>query len=108
MTASSDPFGFVKRLAAKGDISWMADGACVDEDPDLFFPDPGANRPPARARKLCEGCPVRDRCLSYAVENKQFGVWGGTTEKQREVIRTVRANNRRRVIEQARAARGAA
>jgi Transcription factor WhiB len=33
-------------------------------------------------------CPVRDACLSFALQNNErFGVWGGTTEQDRRAIR---------------------
>lgn len=36
------------------------------------------------ASRLCGGCPVATRCLTYALDNPEVeGVWGGTTHKQR-------------------------
>lgn len=36
----------------------------------------------------CAECPVRMECLSYAlIYNEEFGVWGGTTETERKVMR---------------------
>lgn len=29
-------------------------------------------------------------CREWAIENKEFGVWGGTTEKERKRIRRMR------------------
>lgn len=35
------------------------------------------------------GCPVRNECLDYALtaEHGLYGMWGGTTPKERRVIR---------------------
>jgi hypothetical protein len=52
------------------------DGACRDEDPDLFFPEPGEDDTEAKA--ICAGCPLRVQCLGLAITNREvWGVWGG-------------------------------
>lgn len=66
---------------------WRHDAACRDEDPELFFPvsevGPGA-RQTAEAKAVCARCPVRTRCLDYALDNGlDFGIFGGTTETER-------------------------
>lgn len=35
---------------------------------------------------MCTACPVRARCLFEALERREFGIWGGTTEKQRKTL----------------------
>ena len=61
---------------------WEAEAACRGMDPSIFFP---LNEDDAlEAVAVCRACPVRDECLSWALETRErFGVWGGTTEKQR-------------------------
>lgn len=71
--------------------SWRAESACRDVDVNLFFPA-GVTGPAARqireAKAICAHCPVRDTCLSFAIEtNQEYGVWGGTTEDERRVLR---------------------
>lgn len=63
---------------------WYADAACAHgADPEIFFPELGQTAAPALA--ICAGCPVRDQCLQYAKGTDQhYGVWGGTTERQRQ------------------------
>ncbi|MBC9820515.1 WhiB family transcriptional regulator [Terrabacter sp. MAHUQ-38] len=39
------------------------------------------------AKLLCASCPVRARCLDHALEFEEFGVWGGTTPEERDVMR---------------------
>ncbi len=69
------------------DDGWRSQAACSDEnvDPDLFFSDVGGNdNSTKKAIKICESCPVQQECLNYAlVNNENFGVWGGKTERQR-------------------------
>jgi WhiB family redox-sensing transcriptional regulator len=56
-------------------------------DPELWWPN-GATGIEAEkaeeARSICNRCPVKAECLTYAIERKQYwGVWGGTTEEER-------------------------
>jgi WhiB family redox-sensing transcriptional regulator len=39
------------------------------------------------AKQVCEGCPVQEECLEYALEHRiDHGVWGGASERQRRRI----------------------
>lgn len=74
--------------------------ACRDEDPDLFFPI-GSTGPALvqteEAKEVCRGCPVREQCLEWAMENGQdSGVWGGLAEAER---RALKRRTRRRAQE---------
>ena len=67
------------------DTSWMAAGNCASHPPDTFFPSDGVGV--EVARRICDGCPVQDRCLEYALEHRiDHGVWGGASERQRRRI----------------------
>jgi len=67
------------------DTKWMAEGNCAQRPPDLFFPHDGVGV--EKAKKVCDGCPVLDRCLEYALRNRiEHGVWGGCSERQRRRI----------------------
>jgi WhiB family redox-sensing transcriptional regulator len=69
---------------------WMSEGICAQVDSDLFFPEHGMNI--SEARTICRGCPVRERCLEYALENREkYGVWGATTERERRKLWKLRA-----------------
>ena len=64
---------------------WVALRNCADVDPDVFFPNDGAGV--IAAQKVCAGCPVKDQCREYALANNiVYGVWGGTSERQRRRI----------------------
>jgi WhiB family transcriptional regulator, redox-sensing transcriptional regulator len=68
---------------------WMADAACAGMDASLFFPVNGNDV--AAAVEICQGCPVRDDCLDYALERgEDHGVWGGCSERERRRIRRSR------------------
>ena len=65
---------------------WDEWALCLDLDPDLFFPERGANTEAARA--ICEFCIVRHDCLECSLgQGEKFGVWGGMTERERRQIR---------------------
>lgn len=67
-------------------LAWADHGSCTNADPDLFFPQPGADT--SYARSICRACPVRLHCLDYALESGQkHGIWGGMTESQRRRLR---------------------
>jgi WhiB family redox-sensing transcriptional regulator len=65
--------------------AWMADGLCRLHPPTVFFPSDGVGVD--KARKICAGCPVKDRCLDHALEHRiEHGVWGGCSERERRRI----------------------
>lgn len=73
------------------DREWRRGAACRDTDPDLFFPvgTTGAALDQIRsAKKICKMCVARSECLEYAlVNNQESGIWGGTSEEERRVLR---------------------
>jgi WhiB family transcriptional regulator, redox-sensing transcriptional regulator len=75
---------------------WHEDAACRGADPDLFFPistTGAALRQIEQAKRICRNCPVRIQCLAWAVDNGVTdGVWGGTTEDERRIIRSLQAS----------------
>ena len=67
------------------DTNLMARGNCATQQPDTFFPSDGVGV--EAAKRICEGCPVQERCLEYALRNRiDHGVWGGCSERQRRRI----------------------
>lgn len=66
-----------------GSMEWQDAGICKTVDPEMFFEEVKGSDNPA-ARKVCEGCPVKVKCLQYALDNnEEFGVWGGLTPPSR-------------------------
>lgn len=69
------------------DDLWRAHAACLDSNPDLWFPETGTA---TEARTICATCPVRDDCLQHALLNGEtFGVWGGASERVRRRLRSL-------------------
>lgn len=72
-------------MAGVRDHSWQESGTCAQPEnkhmAPLFFSS--IPREKYDARNLCFSCPVRDKCLKYALENKElWGVWGGKDEAE--------------------------
>lgn len=64
---------------------WVVFAACKDEPGMTFFPQ--SRDEEAQALTICGICPVSEDCLDHALETKErFGVWGGTTEKERKKL----------------------
>lgn len=84
---SSDPLVAEEQVAI-GD-NWRAYAKCRGQDSETFFPPEGrgASRERNIAKAICRSCVVTQKCLDYALEHKiPYGVWGGTTPRQRELI----------------------
>ena len=72
------------------------DPQCVGLDPEAFFPQEveidgkvvsSSYYDEAGAKKLCGQCFYKNDCLSYALRNNEKGIWGGTTENERIVLK---------------------
>jgi len=72
------------------DGDWRSRGACLDADPELFFPlsaSGPAARQITRAKLICGDCGVRAECLEFALgTNQMHGVWGGASEDERRLM----------------------
>ncbi|CAN5767451.1 N/A [soil metagenome] len=78
-------------------VEWQSDARCAEVDPEIFFPERGGSS--KSARSVCALCSVRLECLEYALNNKeQFGIWGGTSERERRRLRKDRALRRLRAV----------
>lgn len=67
--------------------AWMADGACVNTDPEAYFPN-GNSLPDPAVIRVCGGCEVRAECLRHAMDHPWLeGVWGGLGPGQRSLLR---------------------
>jgi len=80
-------------------MDWRHAAACLDEDPELFFPI-GSTGPALvqteTAKAVCAQCDVSGQCLQWALRTHQeAGVWGGMSEDERRALRRRTARARR-------------
>jgi WhiB family redox-sensing transcriptional regulator len=68
------------------DEEWQERALCAQTDPEAFFPEKGGST--REAKRICQGCEVRDACLDYALaHDERFGIWGGLSERERRRLK---------------------
>jgi hypothetical protein len=74
-----------RALANRITPGWRDRAACATaDDLDSWFPDPDTPRSElVGVLTVCQGCPVRRSCLAAGLLGHEHGVWGGTTETER-------------------------
>jgi WhiB family redox-sensing transcriptional regulator len=70
-------------------LDWQQQGLCKRYQPEVFYsPDGERGAPKARreaaAKAICSRCKVVDACLQWALDQREEGIWGGTTDKERK------------------------
>ena len=76
---------------------WFSEAACRGLEVELFLGVDDETPSQRRTRqneavRVCAQCPVRGRCLELALtSNERYGVWGGTTEAERQRLIRERA-----------------
>ena len=76
------------RPADLAELRWQDKALCAEVDPEIFFPEKGGSTLAPKA--VCGCCEVRAECLEYALEHEdagRFGIWGGTSERERRLLR---------------------
>ncbi|GAA4626779.1 hypothetical protein GCM10023196_036410 [Actinoallomurus vinaceus] len=64
---------------------WKKRGVCASVDPELWFPERG--QPGNQAKRICRDCPVRDECLTHALDEREpYGIWGGLSTRERKEL----------------------
>ncbi len=99
MSAEVQP-AFTRLLMAPGDLpdvlslfrrpDWFDYAACRDHDREAFYPTAGQSAKQAKA--VCDQCPVRKVCASYAMsvetgDGGEHGIWGGLGPRERRDVR---------------------
>lgn len=85
---------FVKEKS--DDLRWREHAKCKGMELDQFFPERGIPYSKIReVKKICFSCPVKVECLEMILnaENDNYGIFGGTTPKERRQIRYERTYN---------------
>ena len=72
-------------LLARTRPAWMRDALCAEHPKLDWFA--GRADAQAAAKAVCAACLVRAECLDHALEAGEVGVWGGTDERERRVMR---------------------
>lgn len=69
---------------------------CVKLELSLFFPDDRVSELKVKSelKPVCNKCQFQSACLEWAIENRERGIWAGTTEEERRLI--LRRRNRAR------------
>jgi len=69
---------------------WTLVALCLGIDPEIFYPPAGSDaaRVTREAKRICDLCPVRTECLTYALSHGEvnYGVWGGLTPLERRQL----------------------
>lgn len=70
---------------------WVQEAACAGTDQEMWWPEVmrgvEARAAERTALAICDTCPVRAACLKWAIEHEPRGIWGGTTSRQRRLLR---------------------
>ena len=75
--------------------AFMEQGNCRSVDVNTMYPDLEDPQAVETAKQVCMGCSVGSLCLEYAMGHKErFGVWGNTTEPERQNIHRVQRRRR--------------
>ncbi|MGV0741614.1 WhiB family transcriptional regulator [Mycolicibacterium sp. XJ870] len=65
---------------------WQERALCAQTDPEAFFPEKGGST--REAKRICQGCEVKNACLDYALaHDERFGIWGGLSERERRRLK---------------------
>jgi WhiB family redox-sensing transcriptional regulator len=67
----------------------FADARCREIGIELFFEDDETGKfvDVRKSKGLCSGCPIVSTCLEWALHHEKYGIWGGTTPKERDEMR---------------------
>jgi WhiB family transcriptional regulator, redox-sensing transcriptional regulator len=82
------------RLQRWDEGDWRINAACAELGWETFFPVSETQEYSEQveaAKTICTSCPVCDVCLEFAISTIQSdGIWGGTTEIERMLIKRAR------------------
>jgi hypothetical protein len=69
---------------------WQFEGAiCSQIDTEFYFPDQNkVTEENKKVKAMCNGCLWKKECLTYALHYTVVGIWGGTSTRERQSIRT--------------------
>ena len=74
-------FGWQERAAC---LPMTRNKSAIRQLADKNFPE---GRTAAMTKRTCMGCPVREQCLQFALDNDEEGLWGGLSERERRELK---------------------
>jgi|APSaa5957512535_1039671.scaffolds.fasta_scaffold02949_14 WhiB family transcriptional regulator, redox-sensing transcriptional regulator len=75
------------------DMEWRRRASCRGLETNVFFPGRGESL--SALKSYCKFCPVVKPCLEYSFRSmEKFGIWGGTSERERRKVRSFMRRNR--------------
>lgn len=78
------------------DYPHFKNAACAGMSIDNFYPEPFSQKASVKRAQtekvkatlaICASCEEQEKCLEYALKAEPFGIWGGTTEGERQYLR---------------------
>lgn len=65
---------------------WHQEALCRGADTDIFYPPERDAAAMRQAKAICAACPVSEPCGAEGLANRERGVWGGMSDRQRDRI----------------------
>jgi len=72
------------------DKEWFKNATCKGQPAEIFFilrEDKNQRVKRQQAYAFCKICDVSKECLDYAIINREIGIWGGTSDRDRRKLR---------------------
>jgi len=80
---SNSPYTFAHHEPPPPD-EWRKQATCLGRPVNLFFPAEKDRPAVMQAKAICATCPVKNECRQEAINNHERGVWGATTDTERQ------------------------
>jgi len=67
----------------------LSGARCSEVGLEWFYPEEGGSGTNLykEARKICNRCEVKDKCLEWGLKHEDWGMWGGLTPHERDALR---------------------
>lgn len=86
--SNEDDYEINSQNAQLNNTAWMIEASCVDY-PHVNFHSSNYLEIKV-AKDICNTCPVRQKCLQYALDNhERDGVWGGATAQDLRQVQSI-------------------
>jgi WhiB family redox-sensing transcriptional regulator len=96
---AGEPGGMDLAFSGEEFRDWLELNEAIDEAgqvacanfPEIYFSSTGENitYEYRLAKRMCNECPIRTQCLSYAIKWDVSGIWGGMSERERNQAKSM-------------------